>query len=121
MKKNGFTLIELLGVIIVLAVIAVILYPAIEKTLKDSRQDLYEAQLSLIETALEQYATINRISLPKNDGEYVRVTLKQLVDAGVINEGIENPLTGEPFTEDELDLVITKYHNNYTYHVNDKR
>ena len=41
MKNNkGFTLLELLGVIVVLAVIAVIVYPSIEKNLKDTREDL---------------------------------------------------------------------------------
>lgn len=118
-KSNGFTLIELLGVIIVLAVIAVLVYPAIEKSLKNSKQDVYEAQLSLIRSALEQYAVINRKDLPQHDGEYVTVTLQQLVNAGLVSEDIQNPLTGEAFTEDELDLVITRYHNNYTYHVND--
>lgn len=118
-KNNGFTLIELLAVIIVLAIIAIIVYPSIEKTLKDSKQDLYEAQLSLIESALEQYAVLHRKDLPKSDGEYITVTLQQLIDDGLVENNIQNPLTGKAFTEDELNLVITKYHNNYSYHVNE--
>ena len=119
MKNNiGFTLLELLGVIVVLAVIAVIVYPSIEKNLKDTREDLYNTQIQMIENALEQWALVNRDELPTGDGEYVTVTLKQLVDEGFVDADIENPLSGKPFKESELNMVVTRYHNNYTYHVN---
>lgn len=119
MKNNkGFTLLELLGVIVVLAVIAVIVYPSIEKNLKDTREDLYNTQIQMIENSLEQWALVNRDELPTGDGEYVTVTLKQLVDEGFVDADVENPLTGKPFKESELNMVVTRYHNNYTYHVN---
>lgn len=119
MKKNkGFTLIELLGVIIVLGIIAVIIYPSIEGMLQDSRQRLYNSQIEMIENALEQYAVMYRTDMPKTNGQSVNVTLKQLVDSGLVEEGLENPLTKEPFKEADLHMVITRYQNNYTYSVN---
>ena len=41
-KKNAFTLAELLGKIIILGIIALIIFPVVNKSVKDSKQKLYE-------------------------------------------------------------------------------
>ena len=47
MDKRAFTLIELMGVIIVLGLIALIAIPTIDKSIKNSKENLYKVQIKL--------------------------------------------------------------------------
>ena len=55
-KNSGFTLIELLAVIIVLVLLGLIVYPAIEKTIKNTRDDLSKSQVTSIENTRMKYS-----------------------------------------------------------------
>ena len=55
-KRNGFTLIELLAVIIIIGLIAVIIIPKVNKTLKDSKDAVNKASVNgLVRTANNYY------------------------------------------------------------------
>ena len=73
--KKGFTLAELLGVITILAVIAVIVFPLVNKTIKQNKEKLYNSQLEEIKSGAEKWAYANIEMLPVNDGETITVTL----------------------------------------------
>ncbi|MGE5455600.1 MAG: immunoglobulin-like domain-containing protein [Ignavibacteriales bacterium] len=116
MKRNAFTLIELLGVISILGLIVLIALPAVEKNIKNSKQKLYETQISNIESSLKEWATDNLSYLPSEDGEIITLTLYQLKQGGYVNKGILNPLTDELFPNDML-VTITKKLNTFEYEV----
>ncbi len=82
-KKFGFTLIELLGVIILLAVIALITYPIIDKVLSNAKNQAYERQKDSIIEAASLYVTVN--------GNYStstkQLSFQTLIDAGFLKEG----------------------------------
>ena len=46
MNKKGFTLIEMLAIIILLSVIALITYPIINNVVSDSKDEIYDKQIS---------------------------------------------------------------------------
>ena len=81
--KNGFTLIELLGVLILLAVIALITFPIIDKVLSNAKNEAYEKQKDSIIEATRMYVTIN--------GNYstskTQLNFQTLIDAGYLKEG----------------------------------
>ena len=81
--KNGFTLIELLGVLILLAVIALITFPIIDKVLSNAKNEAYERQKDSIIEATRMYVTIN--------GNYstskTQLNFQTLIDAGYLKEG----------------------------------
>ena len=83
MKKKGFTLIELLGVLILLAVIALITFPIIDKILSNAKNEAYERQKDSIIEAARMYVTTN--------GNYstnqTQLSFQTLIDSGYLKEG----------------------------------
>ncbi len=116
MKNKGFTLVELLGVIIILSVIALITFVTVSGTIKDSKEQLYDAQIELIIMGAKTWASSNVFKLPENDKESITITLLQLKQSGFVESDITNPITGELFS-DNLQIKITKIDNNYKYEV----
>ena len=88
--KKGFTLIELLAVISILALIAVVVFPAINSTIQNSREKAYKDQVKLIEKAAEEWALDHADEL-KTDGKNNPITIDTLVNEGYINEEVLNP------------------------------
>ena len=56
MNKKGFSLVELLAVLIILALIGLITYPVITKSVKDYRRRLCNVALENIVDASKQWA-----------------------------------------------------------------
>ena len=114
MKKNGFTLVELLGVLVILGIIALIIYPIVKDSIKGGKRDLYNIQISNLESSLHMWADSHVFNLPENDGEVVKVTLDQLKMSGDAEYNIANPLTDYLFPGD-MELKITRVKKSYTY------
>ena len=114
--KKGFTLVELLGVIIVLAVIAIIVFPLVNKTIKTNKEKLYNSQLEEIKSGAEKWAYANIEMLPVNDGESVTITLFELKKGGFLTLDIRNPITGELLPNDMV-ITITFKNNNFEINV----
>ena len=112
----GFTLAELLGVIIILGVIALIATISITNSMRNSREELYNLQISNIINGAKTWASGNVFELPENDGEAIYLTLAELKEAGFVEKDITNPLTDELFS-DQLQVKITKIDNNYNYEI----
>lgn len=84
MKKRGFTLIELLAVIVVLGLIALVVFPNVNKTIKNSKEKLYDQQVSLIEDNARRWG-INHANLLPDNGVYF-LALNELVTEGYISQ-----------------------------------
>lgn len=105
MNKKGFTLVELIAVIVILGLLALIANSSVVNVVKNSKSDLYNTQIKLIESAAETWGNDNLDKLP-NDGECKYLTLSNLKNYGLIEENVINPKTNSEFT-DELYIKIT--------------
>lgn len=114
-KRNGFTLAELLGVITILAILALLIIPAIDKTVQNSNKTLYQAQLSTIIEGAKTWSADHVSELPVN-GASITITLRTLKEGGYVPVDIKNPITDEPF-EDNLEITITEKNSQYKYKV----
>jgi len=119
MKNNkGFTLIELLGVVVILAMLALLVYPAITSQLQKAKSKLSAATVSLIETGTRSYLNDNKNEYPKINGTTYCIGFDELAKEGYIQASIIDANTNE-----ELDLtqvVIAKYNGNaYTFEIKD--
>lgn len=117
MKENGFTLIEILAVIIILGVVGLIVMPVVTNSLKESKDDLYEVQISNIREASKTWAADNIYTLPTEINGSVIVTLDTLQTEGYIDEGIKNPKTDELFNTTETCVKVLYNGKKYTYTV----
>lgn len=118
MKKKGFTLIELMGVIIILGVIILIATPAIRKLTSNSKEELYNIQISNIKDGLKNWAVDNSRILPQDEGDNITITLGQLKTGGYVDIELKNPKTNKCFGND-MTLEIKRYQKNYIYTVNE--
>jgi prepilin-type N-terminal cleavage/methylation domain-containing protein len=117
MKYNkGFTLIELLATIIILGIITIIAVPAVNRSIRNAKEELYKVQISYIEAGAKAWAAENVASLPENDGEMITLTLGQLKMAGFVDADIRNPKTKDLFPND-MEITITRRLNSYVYDV----
>mgnify|MGYP006069958417 CR=1 FL=1 len=110
--KRGFTLVELLGVLLVLAVIALITFPIVTKSIKDNKERLYNSQLEEIKLGAEKWAYKNLSLLPDQDGETITVTLLTLKESGDVPLDVRDPRTGELIPNDMM-ITIEFKNNDY--------
>ena len=96
MNKKGFTLIELLAVIVILSLLALLSSNAITNMVKDSKEELYNTQIKLIESAAQSWAADHLDLLPEA-GTCKFVKLYYLQSYGVISNDITNPKTNKPY------------------------
>ena len=90
--KKAFTLVELLGVIIILGVLALITFPIIDKSIKNSKEKALERAIDNIEEAAYNYSITNDIGY---ETFYNKLSLEELKKAGFLEKETINPVTNE--------------------------
>mgnify|MGYP006070459855 CR=1 FL=1 len=92
----GFTLIELLGVLIILAIIALITFPIIDNVLTNSRQQAYERSIDGIIEASKMYVTSQGL-IPSTTTK--QLSLQTLINSGFLEDkDIIDPRNNESMT-----------------------
>jgi uncharacterized protein (TIGR02145 family) len=96
--KKGFTLVEILAIIAVMGVLLIIVTPNVYNMVQNSKEKNYDTLIEQIEEATKLYVSrnIEGIMAEIIQNGFYSVTLKQLVDGGLIKEAIlVNSVTGE--------------------------
>lgn len=118
LKHNGFTLAELLGVIIILSIISIISFSAIDRNLKEGRIKTCKAQEKNIIEGVKTWAIDDPRVLPETTETSTKKTIKELIDNGYIEEDLKNPMTDDDY-KSETEVEIKKESDNkYTYKIN---
>ena len=95
MKNKGFTLTELLGTIVILAIIALVAFPAVLGLLNNSQDETDEALQNFAISGARNYVNDNMDSFPKSlstsssvrtYGSAGNLTVQKLVDEGYISD-----------------------------------
>ena len=115
-KKKAFTLVELLGVLVVLSIITLVLFPLISTYVENTRKKTYDSEMDIIIVGLKNYYTEHEEILPLNEGEYVILTLGQLKSYGIVANTIKNPMDGKEL-DDSTEFKITKTATSYNYEI----
>ena len=96
MNKKGFTLIEIIAIIILLSVIALITYPVINNLIINSKDELYEKQISELVRLSNTWTTKNIKKLKMTDGYTYNLSFEELYEQGFVSDKqVKNPKTGE--------------------------
>lgn len=99
MKRNGFSLVEMLGIIILLSILFLTSFVAVDQRLGKEREKLYDIQLTNLKLKLENWSLDDTRLRPTSSTEEVYITLAQLKYAGYVEKDIENPKTGKQFSD----------------------
>ena len=116
LKPNGFTLAELLGVIIILSIISLISFSAIDKNLKEGRIKTCKAQEKNIIEGAKTYIIDNPNELPSSGTKTITLTL--LKANGYIDEKLINPMTDEEYKSGTNVEIKKVSGSKYTYIIN---
>ena len=114
--KNGFTLVELMTVIALLGILSLIAIPAIDGSLKNSREKLAATQEKQIIKGAKEYYSEHLDELPKDNNNKNNVRISKLKADGYLPDNIVNPKTGKEY-EDIFVVEVTKVNNNYKYEI----
>ena len=91
--KNGFTLIELLAALVILAVMALIVYPTIGRIIINHKIKAYEQQINIIKKAAANWLTTNEDKLKDNS---YPLPISDILNSGLIEEDeLVNPINNE--------------------------
>ena len=84
MDRDGFTLVELIAVITILGLLALVVFPSVNASLKQSRADAYDAQKNQIIKAAREYFYENPSELP--DVGSKEICVNDLIKKGYISD-----------------------------------
>lgn len=115
MNKKGFTLAEIMGVIVLLAALALVLIPLVDKQLKDSNQKLYNSSIDSLKNSMGLYMADKTLGL----NESLTISLYQLKQTGLIDTDFKNPVTGEYFANDII-ITAKNVDGALVYEINDE-
>ena len=90
--KKGFTLIEMLGIITVLAVLLLVTFPNLSKSLKQTKENKNSNFTNNLKVSAETYIELNRDNYKNLDipGTEVSFTVQDLYDANLLKGQYEN-------------------------------
>ena len=98
MNKKGFTLVELIAVIILISLIATVAIVPITKVIKDSKEDVYKAQIEQVILAAQNWVTDHPMELPPYVEKYdnkIELTIDNLIDQEYLDDDVIDPKNGE--------------------------
>ncbi len=119
MKNKGFTLTELLGTIVILAIIALVAFPAVLGLLNNSQNETDEAMQNFAITAARNYVNDNMDSYPKAlEGQtktYSNLKIQTLLDEGYISSTTISSEKNCEMLNDEIKITSDSVKYSYKY------
>ena len=109
-KIKAFTLVELMAVIIILGVIALITFPIIDNSIKNSKEKSLEQTIENIEDAAYNYSVEHELEKPEVENQKA-IKLSYLQSTGFLEKEIINPVTDE-----EMEGCVWYYWDNNQYY-----
>lgn len=115
--KKGFTLIEVLAVIVILSIISLIVFPEVNKIIKNSKQKSYDTQIKSLIEATESLIQDNDNLLPaKTATATTTITLSDLMQAGKIKtDVIYDPRDTSQRLTGCVQITYSMSYNQYIY------
>ena len=117
MKNKGFTLIELLGVIIILALLMILVFPSIINSVKNTSNKTDDLTKKLIYNAADLFIDEHKSVYPKVSGNKYRIGVWELVSEGLLSSPIKLSDSDEDVTNTKC--VDVTYTTDYEYELID--
>ena len=115
--KKGFTLMEMIAVVGIIAIMSILVMPAIVNQLGEKKEDISKAEMDLIATAADLYFNNNVSTYPKQVNARYCVKLDELINAGYLKKPLKDVSDGKLIDTSRLLAVeVNSYgeYDNYT-------
>ena len=112
-KNNGFTLIELLATIIILVAIALVAFPILLNTIKNSEGKIDKTTEKLVLSAAKLYINDNLNEYPKKSGSTYCIPFNKLIEEKHLEKGILDAAD----VDSDSKVVKVTVTDNYQYEV----
>lgn len=109
-KNNGFTLIELLATIIILAGIALVAFPVLLNTIKNSENQIDDVTEKLVINAAKLYVDDNANDYPLVNGNAYCIPFSDLIKSNHLENSIVEATDINP-SEKTLKVTVTNVYN----------
>lgn len=118
MKNKGFTLIELLGVIIIIALLMVLIFPSVINSIKDSSNKTDSLTYKLIYNAADIHISNHLDYFKKVDQNKYIILLSDLVAEDLLASPIKLSDSGADITNTKC-IQVTYSNNKFNYELKD--
>ena len=117
--KKGFTLTELIGVVIILALIALLAFPPILNAIRETKNEISDASKEILYNAANLYVSDNSNTLVNVEGNTYCVTINDLIKGEYLPTKVYDSVTGEEIPIDNI-IEIKVENNQYKYNMNNE-
>lgn len=114
MKTRGFTLIELLGVIMILGVLVLILFPSLLKQISNAKKGINDANDMLIIDAAKDYVEDNGENYKKTYGVTYCINIDTLIENNYLNPKLKDENLNDI---NQTKIVKLVYNTNFDYEI----
>ena len=111
--KKGFTLIEMIAVVGIIAIMSLLVMPAIINQVGEKKDDLSNAEIDLIATAADLYFNNNVSTYPKQVNAVYCVKLDDLINSGYLKKPLKDIKTGTLIDTSRLLMVEVNEYGEY--------
>ena len=115
MKSKAFTLIELLGVIMILGILVLVVFPPVLNQIKKSKQEINESTRLLIIDAAKDYVDDNINDYDEMNGNTYCIPITTLTENNYLNEKIKDENLNNLDISKKVKLVYKN--NNFEYEI----
>ena len=119
LQNNAFTLTELIGVVIILALIALLAFPPILNAIRSTKGKISDASKEILYNAVGLYVSDNINNYPKYNGNKYCVTVNELVKGEYLPTTVYDSVTGDEIPQDSK-IEINIENDIYSYNFNDE-
>ena len=116
MKKNGFTLVEITVCVVLLVTIFLIVVPKVNTMINNKKKNAYNSLISTVKDAAQAYVylNVNIVDDAIESQGYYEVSIRTLQENELLENKIENPLTGKNIPSTSI-VKIIKNNEEYIY------
>lgn len=113
--KKGFTILEMLGVIILISLLVILIFPNITNSIKNKQKEIDSISIEILKQASNLYVQNNQKNYAKIDNNKYCITISELINSGYLKDSFK--YNGEDI-KDTKKIQVT-YNNGYEYELVD--
>lgn len=111
-NKKAFTLVELTAVVMLLALISILTFSVITKSINSKKTEISDAMNKIIYESTDIYMGYNQTEYKKIDGNIYCVKLSELTDLELLNTPLLDPVTNKEISLDnyvKIEVNVDEY------------